>query len=83
MKSYTVLQCPTFRFYVRDNCGPKQWPFLAPAMTWIENKVPPLNEVRINTLFLFIRTFFYKNVEAEVCLKFKNILRKLPRLRVG
>ena len=27
--------------------------------------------------------FFYKNVEAEICPNFKNMLRTYPRLRVG
>ena len=31
----------------------------------------------------FYKNLFYKNLEAEFCLKFKNILRTLPRLRVG
>ena len=41
------------------------------------------HETNSDTLCFFIRTFFYKNVEAEFCLKFKNILRTLPRMRVG
>ena len=32
---------------------------------------------------LFYKNLFYKNVEAEFCLKFKNILRTLARLRVS
>ena len=36
-----------------------------------------------HTLCFFYKNLFYKNVEAEFCLKFKNILRTLPRLRVS
>ena len=31
--------------------------------------------------FFFDKNIFYKNIEAEICEKFKNILRIKPRLR--
>ena len=33
---------------------------------------------KVHSVF-FYKNLFYKNVEAEFCLKFKNILRTLPR----
>ena len=41
------------------------------------------NGTIIQYTLLFYKNLFYKNVEAEFCLKFKNILRTLPRLRAS
>ena len=32
--------------------------------------------------FFFYKNLFYKNVEAEICPNFKNMLKTYPRLRV-
>ena len=35
-------------------------------------------EIARGTRFFFFKNIVYKNVEAEICLKFKNIVRTWP-----
>ena len=52
--------------------------YIHDGMRWDDDEIHTTR----TTLF-FYKNLFYKNVEDEFCLKFKNSLRTLPRLRVG
>ena len=49
--------------------------------SWLNWKMMRMRDTMVHS-FLY-KNLFYKNVEDEFCLELKNILRTLPRLRVG